>query len=35
MKKIDWPLVLLIGLAALGVLIILGMLIAIPLFFLT
>lgn len=35
MKKIDWPLLLLIGLTALGVLIVLGMLIAIPLFFLT
>jgi hypothetical protein len=35
MKKFDWPLILLIGLTALGVLIVLGMLIAIPLFFLT
>jgi hypothetical protein len=35
MKKIDWSLVLLIGIAILGVIIVLGMLIAIPLFFLT
>lgn len=35
MKKLDWPLILLIGLTALGVVIVLGMLIAIPLFFIT
>lgn len=35
MKKLDWPMILLVGLTALGVIIVLGLLIAIPLFFLS